>query len=801
MQPPLARMLDRGASLLLAWLPATGIAALGLLLADAYTAQRAFLLGTLAAALLVRPLWNAEDPVRWPARGPLALVVILLLAAIIRWPGALHVQGGQDQGVYVAMAAHYDRHGHIDIEDPVRAALTSPEAKSRFDAGNAGGVYEPGIYIDVDRPGHYFPRFYHLQSLWLAMAGALLGMADAAAAQVFFGIVAILFLSLVAVRLARDPVFGIAYAAVLAILPLHVFFSKFPISEMPTLAFAAMAGYAMLRHHERPEDPAAPRWLLCAALAFLCVFLMRISGFLYLPLLLLGATASHIGVDDERLRRRWLLFWFGTLLLYAGTVVYGSIWAAPYSHEIYSTGLGPTLYASIRWWLPAALALIVLSFLATRSAAARRSLRPWLGRAVALGARAAPLVVAGGALYASLRISQLAFTDRFHGHAFYDLKWHVSHGGIEVLRLGVVPVFVEHATPLVAAALLLALVNAGREPPRLLLVALVTIACAYSSVVQWFVPYQYYYARYLLSETVPFAMLLVFVRAGDWWQQPRLRRWLATAAVATLAWCAWFTWPLIGFREAQGAEASLARIARHLDRDDVLIVDTRGIPVPGMITTPLRLWFDKRVYILDEPGHLRDVVRDLKAANASDLYLVSGQDVAADGFALVEHVTYDQRVMAPAPYIPRTTNEHAARLSLYALDERAWLSSALRSADGVKLSDLPADCCSGIHADHLWTDAEARIRLPGASTAARLLVIGMHGLRDYGDADVRVYIDGHPLPQTSATAKELRFDAGGIDTRGDIDLRITSRSFVPRELGLNDDERRLGVDIESLRFE
>jgi hypothetical protein len=77
----------------------------------------------------------------------------------------------------------------------------------------------------------------------------------------------------------------------------------------------------------------------------------------------------------------------------------------------------------------------------------------------------------------------------------------------------------------------------------------------------------------------------------------------------------------------------------------------------------------------------------------------------------------------------------------------------------------------------------------------------MHGLRDYGDADVRVYIDGHPLPQTSATAKELRFDAGGIDTRGDIDLRITSRSFVPRELGLNDDERRLGVDIESLRFE
>lgn len=798
----LARALDRAASFLLAWLPSTGIAALGLLLAQCYTAQRAFVLGTLVASLLLRPLWKAQDTTPWPARGPWLLVLILVLAALIRWPGALHVQGGQDQGVYVAMAGHYALHGRIDIEDPIRPKLTSEAATSRYDAGNRRGVYEPGIYIDTNRPGHYFPRFYHLQSLWIAMAGALLGMDNAATSQVFFGLISILFLSLVAMRLTRKPAFGLAYGAALAILPLHIFFSKFPISEMPTLAFAAMAAYAMLRHHERPDDSAAPYWLLSGALAFFCVFLMRISGFIYLPLLILGAIASHVGIKDDQVRHRWMYFWSGTLLLYACSVVYGLIWVAPYSEEIYSTGLGPKLYGSIRWWLPSFIALMTMFFVATRSEAARRALRPRLKKAIAIGMRAAPLLVGCGALYALVRIGQLAFTDHYRGHPWYDAFWHASHGGARVLLLSVASAVVEHATPLVAATLLLALAGSRADPARLLLVAMVVVACVYSSLVQWFVPYQYYYARYLLSETVPLAILLVFVRASDWWQRPALRRWLSLAAGVTLAYCAWFSWPLIGFQEAQGARTSLARIARHLDKDDVLVVDTRGIPVPGIITTPLRLWFDKRVYILNDPRYLQDVISDLKAANVSDIYLMSGKDIAIRGFEAVEHVTYSQRVMATAASIPRTATEQSLRLSLYALNDREWISSTLLSANGVPLHNLPDDCCSGFYEDRIWTNGEARIRLPGTQRDGRQFVLQMHGLRaNYAEAGVHAYIDGHLLPQIGARTKELRFDATGIDTRSEFELRVTSTRFVPRELGLNDDERRLGVDIDSIRFE
>jgi len=799
---PLARALDRTASFLLAWLPSTGIAALGLLLAQCYTAQRAFLLGTLAALFLLRALWKAQDSTPWPACGAWPLFIILLLAAIIRWPGALHMQGGQDPGVYVAMAGHYNLYGRIDIDDPIRPELTSAEAVERYDANNRRGVYEPGIYTDTDRPNRYFPRFYHLQSLWMAMAGALLGMENAATSQFFFGLVSLFFLSLVAMRLARKPAFGLAYAAALAILPFHVFFSKFPISEMPTLAFAAMAAYAMLRHHERPDDPAASHWLLAGVLAFFCVFLMRISGFLYLPLLMIGAVGSHVGIKEDRARRRWMIFWFGTLLLYACSVIYGLIWTAPYSEEIYSTGLGSTLYAATRWWLPLTITITALFFIATRAESARLSLRPWSERAMTIGLRMAPLIVGCGALYATTRIYQLAFTDHYQGHSWYDVFWHASHGGPHILLLSAVLVVAEHATPLVAAALLPALAGNTKDPARVLLVVMVTVACVYSSFVQWFVPYQYYYTRYLLSETIPLAMLLVFVRAGDWWERPPLRLWLGLAAGVTLVYCAWFSWPLVGFREARGAGTSLARIAQHLDKDDVLIVDTRGIAVPGMITTPLRLWFDKRVYVLNDPKSLQDVVSDLKAANLSDIYLMTGKSIVIPDFSPVERVTYNQQVMTPRAYIPRTATDQSLRLSLYALNEREWVSSALLSAKGVPLRGLPDDCCTGVQGDRIWTSGEAEIRLPGLPHDKRRLILQMHGFRaDYAGANVHAYIDGHLLPKIDSAAKELQFDVIGVNTQSDFGLRITSSQFVPWELGLNDDKRHLGIDIDSIRFE
>jgi hypothetical protein len=65
---------------------------------------------------------------------------------------------------------------------------------------------------------------------------------------------------LLAERLTSDWRAGLVFAAILAVLPLHVFFSKFPISEMPTLAFALMGWFAIASY----RDTESPSWLVVA---------------------------------------------------------------------------------------------------------------------------------------------------------------------------------------------------------------------------------------------------------------------------------------------------------------------------------------------------------------------------------------------------------------------------------------------------------------------------------------------------------------------------------------------------------
>src|SRR5437867_2851860 len=121
----------------------------------------------------------------------------------------------------------------------------------------------------------------------------------------------------------------------LAVNSLHAFFSKFPVSDVPTLAFGSI-GFTYLVVYWRSAEPARQRrHLMVAALAFLCLFTTRISGFLYLPFFFLLAAATLLCDMDLARRKaihRWLL---AVVALYAASVLYGLRWSAFYSRHVY----------------------------------------------------------------------------------------------------------------------------------------------------------------------------------------------------------------------------------------------------------------------------------------------------------------------------------------------------------------------------------------------------------------------------------------------------------------------------------
>lgn len=789
---------ERIALLLLAAVPAISLSGVVLLVLGVFRAELAVAIGIGATLWLARRSASMIGPdTRWPGKSTFNLSLVLLFALLLRWPPGLHVQGGADHGVYMSIAAHFVEKGSLDVVDDLAKRLVSPEAVERFYENNG---MQPGVYCDPSRPHHYVFQFYHVHPIWLAIFGGLFGLQSAGLSQLFFALLSVFFGALVAERLTGSWRTGIAYAAVLAILPLHVFFSKFPISEMPTLAFALMGAYAMLRYARDDSHIANGRWLQLSAIAFAMLFLTRISGFVYLPFAYAGALACQVFIDDSARRRKWALFWLGFFAAYFASVVYGLIWSGPYALSIYTMHFGAQNLRWVPWLVAAAVAAGTVPFLFLRG-----SFRDWLRKRLQQAWNVAqawsPALLLAIIALGAARVGLLAFTDHYRGNTWYDGAWRMSHGGLDAVKTSALLLTGEYIGPAIVVLLFFALRKIGNDIPRALLTVMVLVMLAYSAVLQWFLPLQYYYGRYLLSETVPFALLLVVVRCADSWPSAALRPWIKAAAAVSVAWFMWFTLPIVGTREGSDGETSLARIANQLDGGSVLLVDETSIVNPHRFETPLRFWFGKQVYGVHHWDQIYDIVRDLRRAGMSNVLLLSGDDDVRAPFVVDQHLRFEQHAMASTVHIPRKQALDALGLTLSRLGPHLVPPDSL--AKGIELADLPAGCCSGFFPGRIWTKGSATIdELPVPQGTWHRLVITMRGFRrNYEGIGLKVRANGEELPLIEANGTQFVFSLDPTGSPKSLKLDLQSTIFVPRQVGISIDERRLGVDIASLRVE
>lgn len=80
--------------------------------------------------------------------------------------------GGEDQGIYVNMAAYYNTHHSTFIVDSVRASLP-PSLVNEYDKtnqlGHLGTAHFPGIFIKNLSHSIYEFQFYPLHPIWMAI--------------------------------------------------------------------------------------------------------------------------------------------------------------------------------------------------------------------------------------------------------------------------------------------------------------------------------------------------------------------------------------------------------------------------------------------------------------------------------------------------------------------------------------------------------------------------------------------------------------------------------------------------------
>lgn len=792
------------------------------------------------AAIFVRRIVVPTDPRIW-----VAVVLMGLLILVFRWYPFLYVEGGQDQGVYVSMSAHFARTHGLAITDSVREKLSEADKpdydrlNNRYDPekvdvrGRSEGEHQPGVFIrDLSRSAYVF-QFYPLHPLWMALAAKVLGDQNRVYSLVGFSLLSVLMLSLLAYELSgRKRAAAFLAAGLLAINPMHVFLSRFPVTENVTVFFSATALYYLIRYFNAGEAGRGQAWNLAASAgAWGCLFFDHIGGFTYAPLLIAALMAGTVSAGTVRRMLEMLGYGLGVMAAYALSLWYGMTWSFPYSYGTYIGVFGIRLGSLfVDHWEGvicfSAIAYCGLSYLAWRFRVRIRVEWTRLGLdRVLTGVLLAVILMT--AVYGAVEAYRLGFTTDYSllsdprnprssafeaaGNNWLYQRSQLSNTGAAGLVHSSFMALAIYVSPFILLFVLGNFVLKRRSMGIYEIFAIMLLT--------WFIVLRtggegltlyYYYGRYLGAELVPYLLVLAAV-----WLYPllkseeRQKRVIAGGILGlSLAWEALALAQQYPGGEMHRLDASLRPSIESIGDRDLIIIAGGAYPVPR---TALGYYYGKNTVVVD-PSTLRAAIGQY-SKQWSDIYILSDSDKLPDLGPMAALTLVRDTYARGGAYdvLPRGSSTTEKRYYLYRVDqnERARLEeSAGVTAPSIDFTkDLypgyvaSVEGISNVEPGGRWTDgATAKLRFTRPFPPHFTL-----------DLDVaQAYGPNRSLPSRVRIADEEREFTPADDRNPlklEFDLRrsadtieiVIAKPTSPQSVGESGDPRMLGVRLRSLR--
>lgn len=592
------------------------------------------------------------------------LVVVVAVALAFRLTPYVYQLGGQDEGIYTNMAAHLIRTGGLQPFDAVLEGISKVDVREAYLQGNYHPKhYVPGIY---GTSGGLEFQFYHLFPVWLAMFGAILGVENIGYGLTFLSLVSLLFFQRLAHVLTNSPKAGLVAGLLLALNPLHAFFSKFPVTEVATLAFSAISFTFLALNWKASEGTPRRRYLILSLAALAMLFMMRISGFLYLPLVL-GVMFLALLLDRGLEERRRLVQWaVGALVLYGASVLYGLRWSGIYSRDIYASSfeplLGPHWSAKL-----AVIACVIAALWMTLSILVwKETKQKWMRHVVDRMAMLLPAVIFIATAIALWKAYKLGYSDAYADHPWYGRVFNLSHRGRHSVQSISLIASAFYLSPFMLLAFYTACAKRRLDPALAVLLVFVAGIYSYLAALQWVLPYQPYYARYLASEFVPYVILFV-VSVWATSEPGGVRRFITFALVVSGLWGGVLSAMQLGKNEHEGVAPSLVRLSSHFDPKDIVFLDTSlTAPLAHELKTAMVYTYGLNVVTvtqqdLGEQGYAQRLLMPYH-----DVFYITRNPVAPAGFTELDSVDFMEKNYCHAALPPaKICTRSDSRLMLY----------------------------------------------------------------------------------------------------------------------------------------
>jgi hypothetical protein len=337
----------------------------------------------------------------------------------------------------------------------------------------------------------------------------------------------------------------------------------------------------------------------------------------------------------------------------------------------------------------------------------------------------------------------------------------------------------------------------------------------YGLVLQWNVPYGPYYARYLVSEALPYLMLFVVCVWASW--KPGYARQTLTAVLAvSMVYAAALSSGQLGKQENAGLYDALSELVAPVGQSDVILLESPGSGLSiSELKTPLVFTFGKQVVNvtsadLSDPAYVQTIDQKF-----DDMYLISPRAEAPPGFVKIDSVRVKVEAFShgQGPPLQLVTRGNARLHLVRQVSLQLPMGEARSFQSGSDWIDWLGAGWSTPESWGVWAvghEASLSIgtkELPESATGlklhfvARLYMTPSHPRQRVqvdmeGDA-VQTLIASYPNTQLSF---DLRVTPELLQSGRQLQVRFKFPDAVsPQSLGLSRDPRQLSMGLVSVK--
>ncbi|KKR05749.1 MAG: hypothetical protein UT34_C0002G0256 [candidate division WS6 bacterium GW2011_GWF2_39_15] len=481
----------------LLWLVISSIAFSGIVLlwSANYSPFKAIIGGLLGLVFLFTLFrWKIEIPRLKVGKIAVIFLFVLGIGIILRISPWMYLEGGQDEGLYISMSKQFDRTGRLQFDDIAVPKLKGDDLV-RYEKEAGWAI----LGIKKADEGSLYYGFYPMHPMLMSVTGFIFGENHMTSSLTLFSILSIIGIFLLTKEISGSTLAGTIAGSLLAFSPLHLYFSRFPVTEILALSLTLNTFYFILRGLKTKS------WtpLLIALFLINIFFYTRITWIIALPFYILMILAIMVYLKERKERIMWGLWGLLVLLTYLISLYFyytqiNTLYVLFY-HDIFKI-------VPERWFytLLGLIPLVVFLF----STVFRKYVK-WVMEVVFKYRNIFIYIGLIILVVINLRyFYRMAFTDTFVGTRA-DYFWGMANKGWIIFKDTALMSLILYLTPVGVILFALSIKRVINTPVRVLLTIFLFLFLALNLTVNKFTPYHFYYARYQLSEIIP--VIYVFI--------------------------------------------------------------------------------------------------------------------------------------------------------------------------------------------------------------------------------------------------------------------------------------------------